>query len=173
MLNIYAAVAECTNNGSGNAMLNGQYAMAIYGYDSVSESRFNLVGNWTADGKGNISSGIDDLNAPTWTAPTTSTFSGTYSIGGDNRGMMTLTAGGVSNTFCFVADQANSSGVATGGDILRADASGQNAAGTFQLQNPAAFTVASLKGNYVFGLQGSSISQAGASSEWWWPVAEL
>jgi hypothetical protein len=161
MLNLYAAVAECTNNGSGNAILSGQYAMTMNGYDSVSESRFNLVGNWTADGNGNISSGGDDLNSPTWTAPTNSTFSGTYSIGSDNRGTMTLTAGGQSNTFCFVADALSSSGIATGGYILRADASGQNAAGTFQLQNPAAFTAATLKGNYVFGLQGNSISQAG------------
>ena len=55
LLNLYAAVAQCTNNGSGNAILNGQYAMAMNGYDSVSESRFNLVGNWTADGKEYIS----------------------------------------------------------------------------------------------------------------------
>ena len=78
--------------------------------------------------------------------------------------MLTLTAGGQSNTFCFVADQVNSNGVAAGGYILRADASGQNAAGTFQLQSPSAFSTASLKGNYVFGLQGNSISQAGTGA---------
>lgn len=163
-LNLYAAVAECTNNGSGNAILNGQYAMAMNGYDTVSESRFNLVGNWTADGKGHLSSGMDDLNSPTWTEPTNSTFSGTYSIGSDKRGMMTLTADGQSSTFCFVANQTATDGIATGGYILRTDASGQNAAGTFQLQSPASFSAASLKGNYVFGLQGNSISQAGTGA---------
>src|SRR5438309_2233733 len=84
-----------TNNGANNAELNGNYAFTfqgISGNGSIS-SVFAAVGRFTADGAGNLTNGELDTNGVGGGAAA-QTFTGSYSIGADNRGVMTLNFSG-------------------------------------------------------------------------------
>ena len=48
------------------------------------------AGSFVADGQGNISSGIMDINIPPGASSLNQTFSGTYSIGQDGSGIYDL-----------------------------------------------------------------------------------
>lgn len=72
-------------------LLNGQYALSLSG--ASSSGYYGLAGSIIADGKGNITGGEEDL-AGGFCGPQTSTsISGTYAIGSDGRGTMTLQTG--------------------------------------------------------------------------------
>ena len=99
-----STVQAPTNTAVNNAELNGNYAFAfsgITGNGSVS-SVFAAVGRFTADGAGNLTNGEMDTNrvgaGPGLVAQS---FSGTYAIDGDNRGVMTLNFSGSSAKFAF------------------------------------------------------------------------
>jgi hypothetical protein len=72
-----------------NSLLRGSYAFFFSGFDT--QGVVLATGQFTADGAGNISSGTEDMNRVSGTAINT-TLSGTYSIGTDGRGTLTLTA---------------------------------------------------------------------------------
>src|SRR5262249_14283948 len=88
-----SAVRGQTNSDVNDGKLNGNYAFSFTGHKgngSVS-SVFAAVGRFTADGAGNLSNGELDANGVgTGTALVAQPFTGSYSIGADNRGVMTL-----------------------------------------------------------------------------------
>jgi hypothetical protein len=87
-----------TNNGK----LSGNYAFSVRGFDA--SGLFVAAGSFVADGQGNISSGMMDINDTTGSFPVSQTFSGTYSVGTTGLGFMTfniLPAGTGSRTFAF------------------------------------------------------------------------
>jgi len=45
--------------------LNGRYAFLFSGFDDATGSQVAIAGSFTADGKGNITEGIEDENGPT------------------------------------------------------------------------------------------------------------
>ncbi|HWZ78841.1 MAG TPA: N,N-dimethylformamidase beta subunit family domain-containing protein, partial [Candidatus Sulfotelmatobacter sp.] len=73
-----------------NAELNGDYAFTFNGIagSGVGSSIFAAVGRFTADGAGNLTNGELDTNTVSGGGAAQS-FTGTYSIGADNRGVMT------------------------------------------------------------------------------------
>src|SRR5882672_6949018 len=78
-----------TNTGVNNAELNGDYAFSFRGFSgngSVS-SVFGAVGRFTADGAGNLTNGELVNNSVGGGATSPQAFTGTYSIGADNRGV--------------------------------------------------------------------------------------
>jgi len=79
---------------SRNDLLKGQYAL------SVASSFLRAAGSFTADGRGNVSNGMEDLNAAGASAKTV-TFTGTYSIGSDRRGTASLTGSNGASTLYF------------------------------------------------------------------------
>src|SRR6266478_9494350 len=85
-----------TNGGVNNAELNGDYAFTfngITGNGGVS-SVFAALGRFTADGAGNLTNGELDTNGVGAGATAVArTFTGTYAIGADHRGVMTLDIG--------------------------------------------------------------------------------
>jgi Putative Ig domain len=131
-----------------NSMLNGQYAFLLTGFDATGHP-LAMAGDFTADGNGNITSGLLDINgtgsAPSLSNTLTAT---TYSVGPDNRGKLTLTYGASTITFVFALNSVN------GGDMTEFDATGQSLTGPLALQTPTAFTTASITGGYAFGLDG-------------------
>jgi Putative Ig domain len=139
-----------------NALLNGQYAFSLSGYDG------GVVGSFTADGKGNIiTGGSEDLKAqPSSSAvsgadvPITS---GSYIIGADNRGVLTYTDAN-SNVFSFdvALSQVGSapSGASIGGAMIETDKTGDNFTGSLALQSSSGFSSAVLTGGYAFGFSG-------------------
>src|SRR6266446_1452605 len=84
-----ATVQGQTNPGVNNAELNGTYAFTFNGFSgntSVS-SVFAAVGRFTADGAGNLANGELVTNGVGAGAASARAFTGTYSIGDDNRGV--------------------------------------------------------------------------------------
>ena len=158
-----ATIASCAHDGSGNSILNGHYGFLLAGYDP-SGLAYDEVGDFTANGAGEISSGNADVNGMSFAGAQTEqqfTFAGTYSIGStDNRGTATFantntakTGLAASTTYCFAADTVTS-GLAYSGRILEADGSGFVLTGFFAIQDPADFSNSAIDTGFAFGIQG-------------------
>jgi hypothetical protein len=142
--------------GAGNeAILSGQYAFLMKG-GGASNGYVATVGSFTADGRGNITGGLEDFNRSISFVPN-SMLAGSYSVGPDNRGCVTLTAStGGTQTF-RIALGTISGGAATQGAITRFDdTTGQSVrvAGILKQQNLAALDSSTLSGTYAFGEEG-------------------
>jgi ribosomal protein S11 len=153
--------------------LTGPYAYLFQGYDDVLSGvlayQTATVGSFTADGTGVISSGELDANHqasnPTGNTISSNQFLGTYTIGTDNRGMMTITTLNADGTTAATSTYAISvkapvspSTISTQADLIEydnANLQGTRGSGTMLAQQTAAFT-AGLNGSYVFGLSGDA-----------------
>jgi len=156
-----AHTAACANDGSGNAKLLGSYSFQYAQTDPTNSNQLNLnLGAFTADGQGNISSGVSDSNGPYFTSERQGTFTGSYSIGSDDRGLLTLiNSTGSTSYFCFALDSL-SSGVAGSGRLVSDDTNTQINSGAFYVQGTAGLAATSLKGSWAFGLQGVQIDSS-------------
>jgi hypothetical protein len=133
-----------------NAKLKGQYAFLVQEYADFDGS-YAIAGSFTADGNGNITAGIADFNySSSESVSTNKAFTGTYSVGSDNRGSMSIGFG----TYSFVLDSF-ASGVAGRGRLVGSD-SFTRASGVLAKQDPTAFSTAAITGGYAFGLAGTS-----------------
>jgi hypothetical protein len=141
-------------SGVNNGELRGPYAFQLSGFDG--SGSVAIAGEFTADGAGHLTSGLQDINR-TAGVSTNQSFTGTYAIGADNRG--TLTIG--SSTFAFAVGSITS-GVAAKAHIIEFDASGTNVVGVIAQQNPAAFSLSAIAGNFAFGFVGESSTSPGA-----------
>jgi YD repeat-containing protein len=134
-----------------NAGLSGNYAFLFNGFDS--NGLVVAAGSLVADGNGNITNGIVDVNNTQILQ--TGTLTGTYSIGSNNLGTMTLTFSaslmGRSQTFAL-AVQANGEAKFIEFD----DTTGTRArgSGVLKKQDTTAFSTAKIIGNYAFGAVG-------------------
>ena len=81
------------NAGFGMPSLSGRYTLATTGVNVIGNSYylFDVVGSFTADGAGNISSGYRDLYTDSGTQVQKEAFTGSYTVGQDGRGQMQLT----------------------------------------------------------------------------------
>ncbi len=154
-----------------NAKLTGQYAFLLKGSGfepfAIVGSSFGMVGSITADGNGNITAGVADFSSiiafccgtdVTLNVPLT----GTYSVGSDNRGTMTLTHSCPS--FCYPSQTFSfalgsfAAGVAGRGQLTELTeidgffVGGALASGALARQDPTAFSTAAIAGGYAFGL---------------------
>lgn len=132
---------------SPNSVLSGKYAFSFTGTATNTGAPLFLAGSFTADGAGNISVGVEDINQIGLPASRGISISGTYSIGGDGRGTLNIT-GSVNQTFKIVVENGNH------GQLIRFD-SGAAGSGTFDLQTSSTFSLNSLHGSYAFGWNGS------------------
>ena len=184
---ISASSGGVTSNGltlTVTAPLNGTYAFLVQGFDDATGHQVAIIGSFVADGSGNITSGVEDINGPPGgvgafpgvALPAELTFTGTYTTGTGTQspGLMSfVNSAGITNQFTFSAG-ALSSGIPTAGRMTEwDDASGsgsQRAAGAFYLQNTSAFALSSISGPYAlqfFGQQtapGSWYVRTGAFS---------
>lgn len=142
-----------------NGKLKGQYAFLLSGIDS--DSDFQMAGTITADGNGNITGGVADFNFSSsvlLTGPVSGglnvPLTGTYSVGPDGRGAMTLNHScqfcNPSQTFSFALNSI-SGGIAGRGQMTEIDGAWVSS-GALALQDPAAFSTNSITGNYAFGM---------------------
>ena len=132
-----------------NSKLSGNYAFTIRGFDP--NGLLAAAGSFVADGNGNISTGIMDIN-DTASLPVNENFTGTYSIGQNGLGSMTLniTSGG-SRTFALSL-MANGNA-----NIIEFDDStggGTRDSGVLLKQTTSAFSTSQIAGGYAFGLLG-------------------
>jgi hypothetical protein len=147
------APSTSTPAANNDSALKGSYAFtfsAITGNGTVS-SVFAAVGSFTADGAGNLSNGELDTNGVGSGALTAQSFTGTYTIGADSRGVMTWNFSGGSAKFALaMIANGNARFIefdATGG-------SGTIGSGTIESADTTTFDTHSIVGDYTFGVAG-------------------
>jgi len=123
---------------------------------------YTAVGSIKADGKGMIISGEEDYNDqnPQISPGANVSLTGTYQIGADGRGQMTLQTGnghlGVNGTqtlsFTMVSPQHA---------LVTEFDGGGTSSGTLDLQTPADFSLGSISGGYAFTFSGFEAFQQG------------
>ena len=142
--------------GTGNEpLLNGRYAFLLKG-GGATFGYVATVGSFTADGGGNITGGLEDTNRPT-AVVTGLTLTGSYSVGPDNRGCLTLMNSNGGILILRIALGTISGGTATQGAITAfLDNTGQNQrlTGVLRQQNLANLASSTLSGTYAFGEEG-------------------
>ena len=142
-----------TNGGVNNAALNGDYAFTFDGLTGNAGGSvvFAAVGRFTADGAGNVNNGELDTNGVGPGAQLTAiAFTGTYSIGADNRGVMTLNIpGGAKLAFAMMA-----SGNAQFIELDAAGGAGTIGSGTMEKVDTTAYSTSRITGDYAFGAAG-------------------
>jgi hypothetical protein len=127
-----------------NASLNHQYTFAYSGQES---GGFQAVaGTFTADGAGNILTGLEDINSAK-TVSTVQITGGTYTVGPDGRtqAQFVTKSGNVNFEMTLVSSMQAL--------IIRFDAMASGS-GTAELANPAEFSNTAISGFYSFGVSG-------------------
>jgi hypothetical protein len=138
--------------------LSGQYAFTTSGevFTSGASTPVSLVrvGSFVADGKGNITAGMEDINTdgmPSNAIPIDGTKS-SYTVNADGRGVLTLNFQSGSTVDFGIVLTSTSDG------LLIDETSNANQAstgsGNFILQQSAPFALSELTGNYVFDFAG-------------------
>jgi hypothetical protein len=145
-------------SGVNNAELQGDYAFTFNGMTtggSGGSTPFAAVGRFTSDGAGNLTNGLLDTNGVGLPEKLIDqAFTGTYSIGTDNRGVMNLNIpGGGKLAFVMMAN-----GTAK---FVEIDASGGNGtvgSGSMEKADTTAYNTAKIVGDYAFGVAGFDLS---------------
>jgi hypothetical protein len=151
---LFAATLQGQTSIVNNAELSGNYAFTFRGIsgNATVSSIFGSVGRFTADGAGNVTNGELDTNGLGAGATLVAQpFTGTYSIGADNRGVMTLNIAGGPARLAF-AMTANGNA-----EFIEFDASGGSGtigSGTMEKADTTAYSTASITGDYAFGAAG-------------------
>lgn len=140
---------------SHNGLLKGHYAFVTSGFSHLSGILVPIqaatAGSFVADGNGNFTSGVFDTGGLT---ATNQPLTGTYALGSDNRGTMSINSSGGTTTLAFAVGSISSSGVATKGRIIQFAAAAVALAGEFELQDTTAFSNSALSGSYAFVMSG-------------------
>lgn len=137
--------------GSGNnsnASLTGSYVYHLSGTDDNSGAPYEESGVFVADGKGNITGGIDDATEEGVGSSFGNTISGTYTISSDGTGTVTLNGSAFQSSNLEVT-------VASSSTVYLVEADALNASGTAELQNAAAI-IAPPSGTFVFNMHTTS-----------------
>ena len=141
-----------------NASLVGQYAFSMSGTElcAGSNSFFTRAGTFTADGKGNIVSGLEDINVCNGVA-TLGFTGGTYFINPNGRGTLSLVNNTGTTNYSITLPST------TQGFIAQTDVD-STAGGSFQRQNSAAFSNPAIAGGYVFDFKGVDVTASVVSA---------
>ncbi|HXN51157.1 MAG TPA: hypothetical protein VN943_04410 [Candidatus Acidoferrum sp.] len=132
-----------------SASLTGQYAFLVTGQDSLGS--YAIAGSLTFDGKGNITAGEQDLTNMTGANPP-DPVTGTYTVGPNGRGTMTLYPQVLANTETFAFTITSSSHALLNQDDGTVTGTGS---GVLDLQTAGpVFAASQFSGGYSFTLTG-------------------
>jgi hypothetical protein len=131
-----------------NSRLQGQYVVYGQGFDA-SGKMFATVSSFVADGHGNITNGVQDLNSVAGPPVQKQTYTGTYEVWADGRGTWTIT-GGASARFILNAD-------GTEFNFMEFDATGAHGSGIGKKQTKTDFLLSKITGDYAFALTGTGV----------------
>src|SRR5260370_6256130 len=150
--------ASATACGSGHGvLLEGQDDFAMEGLDENGAG--TRGGMFDADGGGHIAraTGVEDINRNigVQTNVSINSASSSYSVGGDNRGCMTIATSAGASIYRFALGVINSD-VASKGRFIEFDDTGTLGSGVFEKQDPSAFSTSRINGNYAFGADTTS-----------------
>ncbi len=139
----------------GNSSLKGNYIFSLSGIDT-SGYAFYAVGEVTADGNGNITGGEEDLNDVASGYFKATSVVGSYNVGSDGRGTLTLNSSIGSFAYAFAMKALSNAG------LNEIDNNVINATGNLEQQTSSGVTAPS--GNYAFGFSGSGLGCGGVNS---------
>ena len=114
----------------------------------TSTGYFNVAGVLVADGRGTITSGVEDINQGTLGLLQNVAFSGSYSVQADGRGTATISSSSGTFTFRFVLVSDSDAYI-----IEFDNLAGMN--GRLEKQDTTAFSNSTLNASYVFGYGGA------------------
>jgi hypothetical protein len=136
-----------------NSKLSGNYAFSVRGFDPNGPQLplFVAAGSFVADGTGNITSGVMDVN-DTANDPVNPTFTGTYFIGQNGLGFLYFNIAGLGNRTFAISMMA--SGNANIIEFDDSNGGGTRNSGVLLKQEPGPFSLSSISGNYAFGFLG-------------------
>lgn len=143
-----SATALITLVSSFNSRVKGTYAFHFSGFDAG--GAVYSAGIFTADGSGLISAGVEDINRSSGAAQ--AAFTGSYVVGSDNRGTLTLVSGSVTSIYKFAI---GASGEAI---FIESDVTGTRGTGVFDKADSTAFSNSAISGPFVMGLSGNDQS---------------
>jgi len=133
-----------------NSDLSGNYAFLVSGYDAGGRN-FMAAGSFYAQA-GAITGGTMDINDAGTVQPATG-FSGSYSIGANGLGTMSLIPAGRTFAVSFVPSSNGNS--VQNANLIEFDNTGDQASGVLLQQTTSVFSTALTSGNYAFGFSGS------------------
>jgi hypothetical protein len=151
-----ANAVTITSSNPNDAKLNGNYAFEVAAWDNFNAfSPGGIGGTFVADGNGNLTSGVIDRSL-TSTVATNTAFTGTYNIGNDSRGTLTITfAGGLATYTIRFALQANGNAkIIAFGNTPNTNFQGS---GVIKKQDTTAFLLTKITGDYVLGIEGVTL----------------
>lgn len=140
-------------SGVNNAELKGDYAFTFSGITSGggASAVFAAVGRFTADGAGNVTNGEMDTNGVNPSARLAAqTFTASYTIGADHRGVMTLNIPGSGS----IAFDMLGNGNARCTEADNAGGLGEVSSGTMEKVDTTAYSTAKIARDYAFGFDG-------------------
>lgn len=137
-----------------NSSLKGNFIFSLTGIDA-SYNAFYAVGTVTADGNGNITGGEEDLNDAASGYFTATSVTGTYSVGSDGRGTMTLNSSLGSFEYAIAMRALSNAG------LNEIDNQVVNASGNLEQQSTS---VGAPSGSYAYGFSGSNAACGPLSS---------
>lgn len=130
--------------------LNGNYVFELSGFTGT--NFVAIAGSFTADGKGDLTSGVEDFNSTAGTEKN-QTFTGSYTLGADNRGVLTFSSLAGTPAFAFAIDT-----LGEHGRMIEFDSSGIRGSGQIEQRSVNTCTASTLNGQYVFGVTGQVIA---------------
>jgi hypothetical protein len=132
--------------------LSGNYTFSISGFNSAGPVL--MTGSFVADGSGNISGGVLDLNSAGGAPHANVSFKGTYSLQPNGLGTMSITPT-LNKTMTFAIAVASTGG---GRLVLNNESNSYLpntwGSGTIQVQNPTASSLQQIAGSYAAGSSG-------------------
>jgi hypothetical protein len=132
----------------------GTYWIGIGGFVGTTGPAI-LGASYVADGLGHVVSGVQDINSVSGGQANVTITGGSYSVGTDGRGVLSLTdSNGVTRTFRFVLESTNNAGI---GAIEEFDTSGTLGAGV--VAGPS--TPGAIAANTPFAVRLDGVSGAG------------
>ena len=157
--NTVQQVAGYSSQQAPNATFNptavsGNYAFLLAG--AAPSGPIATAGSVFADGNGNLASGTVDENVNGTPAPNLAlTSAGVYAVASNGRGTATFATASRTYTLVFYLGTVGTNTTATNAVVQETD-SGIASDGSFALQQTAAFTLASIEGNYAMETSGTS-----------------
>jgi hypothetical protein len=147
------------NATSGQGVLTGTYAFEFSGFNS--SGAVVVAGSFSADGAGNITGGFEDSNTITGPTPSQTlpqAFTGTYTLGNDNRGELILSSLPNSPIYAFAIDSTGSHGRM----IEFATSTGIRGSGEIEKQSVNTCVSTTINGEYAIGATGYSANVTGS-----------
>ncbi len=158
---IPAAPSGGNNAGFSDASLKGNYVFAVNGL--TPSNSFAVAGVFTADGNGNVTSGVRDTVNDAGGRTLNESITGTYSVNQDGRGQVVLNGGSGQIIYRFVLQSASSLQFPVIGKLFQDGTTSNNvlfdAVGSLEAQASVPANAPGGSANYVVRLDGEDSSR--------------